>query len=53
MIIQEYEGLELFESIGKAMTKANLDERLLASEAAQQLEVFILNSTSSTLKLRV
>jgi hypothetical protein len=48
MIIHE---LELFESIGKVMTKADQSERLLASEAALQLEIFILNPTSSTLKL--
>ncbi|EDR00410.1 uncharacterized protein LACBIDRAFT_334175 [Laccaria bicolor S238N-H82] len=52
-IISEYEGLELFKVIGEIMTKANPDERPLASEAAEQLETLILSLTPLTLRHRV
>ncbi|EDR00411.1 uncharacterized protein LACBIDRAFT_334177 [Laccaria bicolor S238N-H82] len=52
-IISEYEGLELFNVIGETMSKANPDERPLASEASEQLATLILSLTPLTLRRRV
>ena len=53
IITQEYGGLELFKGIGENMTKADPEERPLASEAAQQLEALILELSASGLRRRI
>lgn len=51
--IAEHEGLELFKGIGENMTKADPEERPLASGAAQQLEALILGLPASCLRRRI
>ena len=53
IITQEYGGLELFKGIGENMTKADPEQRPLASEAAQQLEALILELSASGLRRRI